>query len=329
MSIYTSAKDVKKTILKRDEGQRVNTQMGTAQSNIQSKSNKMNLLDLFGSGAGALALTSLGPLGLALGAGLGSYIGQSIGGKRAERKFDKLEEGKLYRDQTRDIQDSQSAASDALDDSRFGKAASRAFSAYTLGNTEIGKQLSQDGIGSVLNEFGQTLPDRISRFKSGFAQNPLIQAISNVGTNISNRATLAQDAVISADNANKMLQLGGTALDAIGPNVSGDPMGRPPEGAVNVLRDLSPDATLPAFAGYSGTANQNTLLAQALGFDPSQSLVDQLKSTGLSSDMQNRADLFESVMNPNQLVGPTVPSPQSIAGNYLGLPMANYRQGMR
>jgi hypothetical protein len=195
------------------------------------------------------------------------------------------------------------------------------------------------------DEFLQTVPDRISRLtqggqeggvrdliRRGFNNNPLTQAIENTGANITNKGTYSADAVVNADatgSASNMTQIDGSALNTIGPMVSGDALGKPIEGAMNVIRDISPDATLPSFAGYSGTANQNQLLAQALGLNPNQSLVDQLRSRDYATDMASRADLFQSVMNPSEFIGPRAPSPQSIAGNYLGLPITNYRQGAR
>ena len=343
---------------KKAEDDIVSRQADRTQQNLQKKNRRMGLGRIAGTLLGA-ALTGGSSLAVqAAAAGLGSLAGQKLA-QGSTRKLDPLEEGKFNRDITRDLQDEYDEGLSDLDRAAVQRAGSDAFSIFAVGGLKNvpgmeklatagekfaaggaeggARDVIRGGISKASNIVGNIaqggqeggVRDLIRR---GFNNNPLTQAIENTGTDITNKGTFSADAVVNADtigSASNMTQIDGSALGTIGPMVSGDALGKPIEGAMNVIRDISPDATLPSFAGYSGTANQNQLLAQALGLNPNQSLVDQLRSRDYATDMASRADLFQSVMNPNEFIGPRAPSPQSIAGNYLGLPITNYRQGAR
>ena len=50
---------------------------------------------------------------------------------------------------------------------------------------------------------------------------------------------------------------------------------------------------------WAGTGQQNQLLAQAMGFDPNKSIIDQMQGFGADSSYANRGNMWQNYMQGN------------------------------
>lgn len=280
-----------------DERKKAYNEQRKQNDSIQNRRNKMGIGRLVGGGLGLLGASALGlgPLGLAFGAAVGSRLGNEFA--QSNTNIDQVEEGKLYREAARKARKEGIEAERALNRSANVQMLTDAFSAYTLGG---GENLLQDlkdlpsRARTFLNQRRMGPPPSIGVTQGSNifmnptmppAPNPLEQAMSATGTDLTTKTTVPQSVLPNSvkprpieDVLNMNIPMQSTAIDNT-------------RVAVNPLSMDNNLSGIP-FSRFTGTAEQNRMLADAMGLNQNRSIVDQIKRYGGDSSFDARQRLF-------------------------------------
>lgn len=280
-----------------DERKKAYNEQRKQNDSLQNRRNKMGIGRLVGGGLGLLGASALGlgPLGLAFGAAVGSRLGNEFA--QSNTNIDQVEEGKLYREAARKARKEGIEAERALNRSANVQMLTDAFSAYTLGGGENLLQDLKDLPGrarTFLNQRRMGSPPSIGVTQGSNifmnptmppAPNPLEQAMSATGTDLTTKATVPQSVLPDSvkprsieDVLNMNIPMQSTAIDNT-------------RVAVNPLSMDNNPGGIP-FSRFTGTAEQNRMLADAMGLNQNRSIVDQIKRYGGDSSFDARQRLF-------------------------------------
>ena len=265
---------------------------------LQNRRNKMGIGRLLGMGAGLLGAgaLSLGPLGLAFGAALGSRLGNELGQRSS--KIDQVELGKLNRLKAAELRRQGIQAQRDLNRSANVQMLTDGFSAYVGGQNlldKFGEVKNIPGkIRTALSERAMAAPPSIGITEGSnmFMNptmpptfNPLEQAMNTTGTDLTTKATIPQS--VEPENVmprsindvlNMDIPMQSTAIDNT-------------RVATNPLSMDNNSGGIP-FSRFTGTSQQNRMLADAMGLNTNRSIVDQLKRYGGDSSFDARQNLF-------------------------------------
>ena len=286
-----------------DERKKAYNEQRKQNDSLQNRRNKMGIGRLVGGGLGLLGASALGlgPLGLAFGAAVGSRLGNEFA--QSNTNIDQVEEGKLYREAARKARKEGIEAERALNRSANVQMLTDAFSAYTLGGGENLLQDLKDLPGrarTFLNQRRMGSPPSIGVTQGSNifmnptmppAPNPLEQAMSATGTDLTTKATVPQSVLPDSvkprpieDVLNMNIPMQSTAIDNT--RVAVEPFEN--------IQPISLDSNqggIP-FSRFTGTAEQNRMLADAMGLNQNRSIVDQIKRYGGDSSFDARQRLF-------------------------------------
>jgi hypothetical protein len=250
---------------------------------------------------GALA----GPLGAGIGSFLGSKAGSGLaGGHKA------IQDRRFFNDEI-------DKAQNTLDDMKSGELGSQlargardAFTAYL--NPKMFEAFKPSALQAKFSSAG-TLPEvtvpEIEKVVGGPAI-PQNNRLSLDGVSDSFKPSMSMEEISKQLNVNpKLGEVANTAPlsgDHIVSKVNKD-IGAPLP--ANKFSDSfasgggysSADAFQGPVRSFTGSGSQNRLLAQALGFDPNRSIIDQLKRAGSGYSFDDRAKMFADLQRTGGL----------------------------
>ena len=263
-------------------------------------------------------------LGAGIGSALGSKLGSSVAGKHKD-----IKDQDFYTDQISDAQSRQSDLKSGEGQAQLARGVRDAFGAY-MAPEIFGKIGGKLGIGQKLppapelekvvggTGFGE-IPVPVELTKAGVPPiSGVPESLSAVkppitGTNISSSAYDEALTYANSPAAQRGLELGGDGTATGGSSFGGEgqtfmagneQINLPTIREANSARAFprgSADAFQGAVMPFQGTAQQNSLLSQALGFDPNRSLVDQLKRAGQGWSKSDRANMFADLQRTGMI----------------------------
>ena len=152
-----SASDVRYAQMQYEDNRALGDWARKEQDFLDNKRGRMGWGRLAGAGVGLAVTAASGPLAMAFGSGLGSWLGSTLGGASAN-KNDEVYKGKLYKDAADDARRDSIAAQLQMKKMAERGALSDAFSAFVFAGTDMGKAV-QSGASSNVAALGSLAPD--------------------------------------------------------------------------------------------------------------------------------------------------------------------------
>tara|TARA_R100000278_G_scaffold26115_1_gene24010 strand:+ start:742 stop:1707 length:966 start_codon:yes stop_codon:yes gene_type:complete len=288
------------------------------QDQLQNRRNKMGIGRFVG-GLLSLAVPGVGALAGAAITGIGSRLGQEIAQRTT--KVDDIAEQSLFKNKIADFRSKGTEALRDLNRSANVGALTDAFSSFVIrgGKDLVGdvRDAAARNLGIGADEFGRRVTEE------GLAQNPGLRTAEEI-INPSEKSLLdflpANDSPNKLPEAIKSMNTPGADVTTkrvfnqndinITGNLNTD-MSPPPfelptgsmnpatqsttaaaiDNTMNVGPGFTSNRTGP-FSQFTGTANQNRMLADAMGLNPNRSIVDQINRFGGDSSFLARQQLY-------------------------------------
>tara|TARA_R110000824_G_scaffold15635_3_gene65633 strand:- start:9407 stop:10555 length:1149 start_codon:yes stop_codon:yes gene_type:complete len=166
-----SVADVKYSQMRYEENRALGEGLRKQQEGLDQKRNRMGWGRAVGNIAGTLLAAATGPIGIAAGAGFGSWLGSTLGGASVGN-VDEVEKGKLFKHTADEARKQGIAAQDQMKSMAVTSALTDAASAFIFSGTDLGQAVqsgAQKGAASAAQEGANLLQRSFAGAKGGLS----------------------------------------------------------------------------------------------------------------------------------------------------------------